>query len=640
MPKTLLEWARYYKAKGFSVIPLSYKDKKPLMSWKEYQNRIANDEELQKWFGGTRHCNIGIVTGKISGIIVIDLDNEEAVQYAKKMNFLISPMVKTAKGFHVYRLYREGVRNFQKRDDLPGIDLRGEGGYVVAPPSVHPNGHQYVWEEGRSLEDVPLAEFPEIILAKTNADKTPQKVLYKGTSEGNRNDTLARLAGSWVRDDLTLDECLENALIWNEKNNPPLSHKELERTVKSIYERHYIKSEITFDNFDITKALRTGKELQVLDNPVKWAVKGLLPLESITLLPAGGGMGKTILSIDLANTVSRGIPFLGLETIQKPAVYIDFENSLPVLIDRIRRIGASEVMFWHASNNIKPPRLDSPEWVFYKKLPQEAVLIFDTLRASQSKDENDSQHMAFVMQRLKELRDCGFTILLLHHTPKANNQTYKGSTAIFDLSDHVLSLNKVRKGTHTEVDDDSEEYCYRLGTKDKTRYEPFQIFIEFDPVKGIFISAPDPDIQKLVEIYQLIMGKGPLNQSQICEIVKDELSIKSKESILKLLKKGEGKYWKVLPGCSKNSKIYSLLSCCPAMNSGDNTTTDMTSCPDNWYKNNQKTSENTELSVVQEGIKTTETNGNFSCPSNHKKDTSLQTAGNNFKIIPLKRMSP
>jgi len=287
--------------------------------------------------------------------------------------------------------------------------------------------------------------------------------------------------------------------------------------------------------FDITKALKIGAELQTLDIPVKWAVKGLIPKEAITLLSARGGMGKTILSISVADAVTKGIPFLGLETTKMPVVYVDFENSLPTLIERIRRIDASNVLFWHPTNEIKPPRLDSKEYELYKKLPEGSLLVFDTLRASQSRDENDSQHMAMIMQRLKELRDSGYTILILHHTSKSSDRVYKGSTAIFDLCDHNLSLHKVKKGCYTpeenESDDNTDNYCYRLGTQDKTRYEPFHIFLEFDIEKGCFVIAPDPETETLEEIHSLLVGKELLKTNDIFEPVKGEIGIKAKASL-------------------------------------------------------------------------------------------------------------
>ena len=287
--------------------------------------------------------------------------------------------------------------------------------------------------------------------------------------------------------------------------------------------------------FDITKALKIGAELQTLDIPVKWAVRGLIPQQAITLLSARGGMGKTILSISVADAVTKGMPFLGLATTKMQVVYIDFENSVPTLIERIKRIDASNVLFWHPTNEIKSPRLDSKEYELYKKLPEGSLLVFDTLRASQSRDENDSQHMAMIMQRLKELRDCGYTILILHHTSKSSDRIYKGSTAIFDLCDHNLSLHKVKKGCYTpeenESDDETDNYCYRLGTQDKTRYEPFHIFLEFDIEKGCFVIAPDPETETLEEIHSLLVGKELLKTNDIFEPVKGEIGIKAKASL-------------------------------------------------------------------------------------------------------------
>jgi len=292
--------------------------------------------------------------------------------------------------------------------------------------------------------------------------------------------------------------------------------------------------------------LQKGSDLRQLEIVIEWVIMNLLPKQSITILYGPGGIGKTWLSLILSQAIAAVDNFMGLAAVQMPVVYIDFENPYPVLIDRVKRIGIDDVLFWHNSNEVlKPPRLDSDKWELYKTLPHGSLLIFDTLRASQSKDENDSQHMAFVMQRLKELRDLGFTILLLHHTPKGNDRTYKGSTAIIDLADHALSLHKVRKSNPEggEIDEDDDHDClYRLGTKNKTRYEPFHIFLSFDPEKG-FIKSVDPDEADLQAIHEILTDKGPLNQLQLFEIVKTELDMKSKGKLVHLLRKRDGKLW-------------------------------------------------------------------------------------------------
>jgi putative DNA primase/helicase len=249
----LLESALKYASLGFSVIPLIPRGKKPaIKSWAEYQSRFATDEELKKWFGNGSKKNIGIVTGNISGIDVLDLDSQEAIQYAKEHKFPITSSVKTGKGFHCYYKHKDGVRNFQKRDDLPGIDLRGDGGYVVAPPSIHPSGQQYQWVEGKGLDDIPCGKLPGIVLAKKPQDKKPLKQLYEGSKEGNRNNNLARLVGSWVNDGLEFEECMENALIWNDKNTPPLPKKEVEAAIRSIMNKHELELQTSLTTFNVT----------------------------------------------------------------------------------------------------------------------------------------------------------------------------------------------------------------------------------------------------------------------------------------------------------------------------------------------------------------------------------------------------
>jgi 5S rRNA maturation endonuclease (ribonuclease M5) len=315
------------------------------------------------------------------------------------------------------------------------------------------------------------------------------------------------------------------------------------------------------DKENIVSFLKKGSDLIDLECHIEWIVDRLVPKQS----HGRGGIGKTWISLILANAISKGIPFMDLSTQAMPVTFTDFENSLPVLVERVKKMGASEVWFWHNTNEVKPPKLDKEEGEQYKSLPI-GLLIFDTLRASQGKDENDSKDMSFILSRLKELRDIGFTILLLHHTPKSNDRTYKGSTAIIDLADHVLSLHKVKRGSLEDIDDEDEEGYYRLGTKEKTRYEPFHIFLDFDPDKG-FVIAPDPDEEDMRGIHSLIIelknptGELPI-QGQILNKTKEELNLSNLKT-RKLLNKGEGKYWNSahIPD-RKNAKVYEPISVC------------------------------------------------------------------------------
>ena len=126
--------------------PLSRKDifqkrvikkcKEPIIpSWTEYQKRLPNKNEVISWFEENPQANIAIVTGRLSNIVVFDFDSQKAIEYAQNRGgFPTTSIAKTGKGLHVYVKYPEfEVRN-SKNLNL-GLDIRAEGGYVVAPPS-------------------------------------------------------------------------------------------------------------------------------------------------------------------------------------------------------------------------------------------------------------------------------------------------------------------------------------------------------------------------------------------------------------------------------------------------------------------------------------------------------------------------
>ncbi|HXG90186.1 MAG TPA: bifunctional DNA primase/polymerase [Vicinamibacterales bacterium] len=136
-------------ARGWSLIPLKYRDKRPaLASWTEFQQRPATYAELEQWFDRPEPLNVGIVTGTVSGIFVIDLDSPDAVIWARGNLPPCDMRVRTAKGLHLYYPYsgdvpvRNKARVVYNGKPLE-LDVRADGGYVVAPGSVHPSGAVY-----------------------------------------------------------------------------------------------------------------------------------------------------------------------------------------------------------------------------------------------------------------------------------------------------------------------------------------------------------------------------------------------------------------------------------------------------------------------------------------------------------------
>jgi putative DNA primase/helicase len=142
----IMEAALCYASWGWSVIPISRTSKKPLIAWKKFQTRLATEEEIRTWWTKWPNANVGIATGTVSGLIVLDVDSSDGLMEIEQHGGIpATAKAKTGKGHHYYLKHPGGViRNFARK--LPGCDLRGDGGYVVAPPSIHESGVLYEWE--------------------------------------------------------------------------------------------------------------------------------------------------------------------------------------------------------------------------------------------------------------------------------------------------------------------------------------------------------------------------------------------------------------------------------------------------------------------------------------------------------------
>jgi hypothetical protein len=159
----VLNQALRYLKMGLSVIPLRQRGKEPLIPWTEFQTRRMTEEEAKRHFA-VPNVNIGIVTGKISGIVVIDLDGPEGLESAKKLNIHTSVQSITGNGKHLWfrvPLNAPLIQNSVKTH--PGLDIRGEGGYIVAPPSVHESGKRYRWINALT-DSASLPTFPTALL--------------------------------------------------------------------------------------------------------------------------------------------------------------------------------------------------------------------------------------------------------------------------------------------------------------------------------------------------------------------------------------------------------------------------------------------------------------------------------------------
>ena len=257
-----------YDALGVNVIPLRARDKRPIGDWAAYQSRASSPEERALWWPAgasqANRLNIGVVTGAISNLLVLDLDNEATYEYVTEhIPWLRESLIcRTGRGWHIYlRPTSPAGRTttFRLNDALHHI--KSDGGYVVAPPSIHPSGSVYTFE---SVETPPLDVDPAILAkaltaigaAKAQPETTdgqkPQDWVTEllradcyqgGAGPGGgkgRDDTAAQLAG-WFRNVIVYrrDVTLEILRMWNEQHcKPPLPARDIERIVNHKYQMY------------------------------------------------------------------------------------------------------------------------------------------------------------------------------------------------------------------------------------------------------------------------------------------------------------------------------------------------------------------------------------------------------------------
>jgi hypothetical protein len=244
--KAALDYGRL----GWSFIPIEPRGKRPLVRWQVYQHRHPEATEINDWFRHWPDANIAVVTGVVSGVVVLDIDprhgGDSSFQALERQHAPVSETVEARTGGGGRHLYfaHPGEILHNRVALAPGVDLRGDGGYVVAPPSFHASGEPYRWE--RSPDVCRLASFPSWLSGPSEEEGHRghplaywRRLLREGVGEGERNNTIASLAGHLLWHGVDPEVATELLLAWNATRcRPPLEPEEVVRTVASITRLH------------------------------------------------------------------------------------------------------------------------------------------------------------------------------------------------------------------------------------------------------------------------------------------------------------------------------------------------------------------------------------------------------------------
>jgi hypothetical protein len=232
----MLEAALRYLGYGWAVIPCG-KDKKSIIKWEEYQHRLPTEEEVKGWWKQHPGANVAIVTGKISGLTVIDVDSDEGDQALWDFFPEVFETVQadTPRGRHYYCRYSEGIKN--STGWIKDCDIRSEGGYVIAPPSGGLTGN---WKWVFAPEDFAAAPVPEGVLRKLSREPRsappPRGLVF---SKGSRDENLFTVAHSLIRGGMHEDDAKMVLEILAQNCDPPFSVREAIKKIQSASKRKH-----------------------------------------------------------------------------------------------------------------------------------------------------------------------------------------------------------------------------------------------------------------------------------------------------------------------------------------------------------------------------------------------------------------
>jgi RecA-family ATPase len=572
-----------YAERGWFVFPVTKgKSKPPLITgWQEKSS--ADPHCINQWKKQFPGCNWGLDCEK-SGLCVIDVDNKNGKPgddsfLDLELDHGLPPTftVKTPNGgFHHYY---SGLTASTAGKLGPGIDTKSIGGYVVIPESKRSTG---IYEIVRHCDQIPplptslknqislpLQKDPERDIPAVELDQPHNVIkathylvnnakpsLQESGGDDNAYKTACHVRDLGVSEDVAID-LLDR--FWNPRCEPPWSYEELQVKIKNAYRYSQNKAGVSTPEADFkpieqnaekNAQFETFAEAENLPGPKKislytqkppervWLIENWIPEGEISALYGDGGIGKSLIALQLAASVASGAPFLGLNISRSvPVLAVMAEDKDDELHRRIYSICSSpgydfsdveqtELYLWsvagHSSVLAQVDQGTAKKMAFYDQLDKELsklqtghkLLILDTLSDVFAGNENDRQSASrFIKVVLHSLiTKHNLTILLLAH-PSLTGQ----NTGTF-LSGSTAWNNSVRNRLILRPhNDDTLKDKYRVLECVKSNYakpgEALMIYWE----NGVYrsIESDDPVIDEIINVNKDIVYQAIVSWSKL-----------------------------------------------------------------------------------------------------------------------------
>ena len=516
----LMEAALNYANMGLAVFPLKPKDKRPITD-NGFKDASTDESVIRRWWSQYPKANIGIATGQISGGLIaidMDIDKEQGKDGYHTFtrwcadNYLVLPdswlSITGRGGYHLF--YKSAFPIPSKIGWLDDVDIRADGGYIVAPPSVHPNGTRYEWEQGPdeyeliTSQDIDVEFVLNSVIASGYKEKSQPLSVPDVIEVGHRDELMFKLACKYQAMGMSDEAMLAALMKENEvRCKPPLTEKEIRKKVEQA--QKYQKGEVVTlennsDEFTRKSYGKTGRKIEetitsddlnmpTLDEfeekQIEWLVSGYIPKGCVTLLCSDGGIGKTTIWCDTLAALTTG-----RLTIFDKALDIPFHTGITHTVMYFSKEDPTEQVLKHKlmvagadQTKIRCFGLDDPRMskIWYGSLLLEKliekykpdIVVFDTLQTflpdgvemSKRKDMRDALNPLNVLGS-----KFGTAFLLIMHTNKSNasgRQRMADSSDIWDLGRSALMAGRTK----------DENICYL--SHEKSNYIALQKTILF-----------------------------------------------------------------------------------------------------------------------------------------------------------------
>lgn len=563
-------WADHYEA-AFSTFPLKPNSKRPdLPSWQAYQTKRATIEQIGAWVDDDPSRNIGIATGAVSGVVVLDLDSPAAAAAAALKGVPATVEALTPRGRHLYFRYDPDqpitVAVGGTGNSLPtGVDVRGDGGYVVAPGSYYtPTAAElasgkkegaYQWAPGHSPGEITPAPLPSWVveaLAKPVAlshsvPPGPRPVAQTGGGtpygnaalqreceairtaiSGTRNHQLNRSA--YVVAQLVaggeLDAHDARTALESVAAAAGLERSEIRPTINSGWESGSMQprsaptsgttpptsesspTEKTTPPVDSLAGMMCAADrCRVTPPPREWLVEDWLPVGAVTTLFGDGGVGKSLVAMQMAAAVASGKDLWGHKTSPAPVIAFYCEDDDDELARRQQSINASmglgeadlASLFDQSRFGLQSllGTVDKRTGAYqpndlFAAIEAKAhatgarLVILDNINMVYGGEANDPGSVTRFMSLLSGLAlSINGAVLLLGHTAKAEGSRFSGTMAWSNASRNRLFFGRV-EGPEAARNPDLR----RLG-RDKSNYAKAGEALDLMWDRGAFVRPSD-----------------------------------------------------------------------------------------------------------------------------------------------------